>query len=71
MKSEDVEGNVTVIGDDGILRSSSKVDFNDYPRFQCSYAKYILNMGEEQLKKDGDKIVLRNADLGKRDTIVL
>ncbi len=67
MKSEDVEGNVTVIGDDGILRSSTKVDFDNYPRIKYSYAKHILNMGEEQLKKDGDKIVLRNADLGKND----
>ncbi len=54
-----------LIGKDGILRSSEEVDFDDHPKFDCSYAKYILDKGEERLKLDGDKIVLRNVDLGK------
>ncbi len=60
-----IQGGKTVIGHDGILRSSSKVDFNGYPKFDCSFAKYLLDMGEKQLERCGDKIALRNADLGK------
>ena len=48
----------TILGEDGILRSSGKVDLTVLPNLDgCSFVKFLLDQAKEQL--------LENADLGE------
>ncbi len=55
----------TVIGDDKVLRCEQKLDAEKtLPKMDKSYAEYLLQVAEEQLNSQGDRILFRNADLG-------
>ncbi len=58
------EENRSVVGADGILRSSIEVDFDALPKLKCCFAKHTLKQAKERINKYGDYTMLNNAILG-------
>ncbi len=56
----------TIIGDDGVLRSSAgDLDPSTFPQIKGSYGALVIEMTERKIKELGDRVLLTNAMLGE------